>query len=130
MLTIHHDGKRPKVKGTGPEDLSSCYKGLKFPSMTLESPLFDFLHSLKGMFEQPEYHFPIVAAQYQYRERYYGLAGAAMLEDLFFDAFSGYLRKSEPSAALLRPPRGEKGYDYEFNGMKLSHKVSKLALSK
>jgi hypothetical protein len=93
--------------------------------MTSETRISDFLHSLNGMFEQPEYHFPIVAAQYQYRERYYGLAGAAMLEDLFFDAFSGYLRKSEPSVTLLRPPRGEKGYDYEFNGMKLSHKVSK-----
>jgi len=98
---------------------------LKFLPMTADARITDFHASLTGMFEEPEYHFPIVAAQYQYRERYYGLAGAAMLEDLFFDAFSGYLRRSQPTYSLVRPPRGEKGYDYEFNGLKLSHKVSK-----
>jgi hypothetical protein len=77
------------------------------------------------MYSKPEYHFPIVMAQYQYRERYYGLAGASLLEDLFFDAISHFCRTHMPSIRLERPPRGEKGYDYSFEGQHISHKVSK-----
>jgi len=77
------------------------------------------------MAARPEYHHPIVAAQRQFRERYYGLSSAAMLEDLFVDAFASYLRSHEPSLRFARPPRGEKGYDYEFEGDRWSHKVSK-----
>ncbi len=77
------------------------------------------------MASRPEYHHPIVAAQRQFRERYYGLSSAAMLEDLFVDAFASYLRSHEPSLRFARPPRGEKGYDYEFEGERWSHKVSK-----
>ncbi len=93
--------------------------------MTYLSPLQKFVELLKGMFSRAEYHFPVLAAQNQYRERYYGLSSAAMLEDLFFDALSNYVRTYDPSSRLSRPPRGEKGYDYEFNGQKISHKVSK-----
>lgn len=77
------------------------------------------------MASRPEYHHPIVAAQRQFRERYYGLSSAAMLEDLFVDAFASYLRSHEPLLSFSRPPRGEKGYDYEFEGERWSHKVSK-----
>jgi hypothetical protein len=77
------------------------------------------------MAARPEYHHPIVAAQRQFRERYYGLSSAAMLEDLFVDAFASYLRSHEPALRFARPPRGEKGYDYEFEGERWSHKVSK-----
>lgn len=77
------------------------------------------------MASRPEFHHPIVAAQRQFRERYYGLSSAAMLEDLFVDAFASYLRSHEPSFRFSRPPRGEKGYDYEFEGERWSHKVSK-----
>lgn len=84
------------------------------------------LHSLlQGMLSKPEYNFPIVAAQFQYRERYYGLSSAAMLEDLFFDAMSNYISTTSPGTILLRPPRGEKGWDYSIDGEKISHKVSK-----
>jgi hypothetical protein len=77
------------------------------------------------MFSRREFHFPLIAAQFQYRERYYGLASAAMLEDLFFDALTHYVSTFEPNSILSRPPRGEKGYDYEFNKLRISHKVSK-----
>lgn len=60
------------------------------------------LHSLlEGMLSKPEYNFPIVAAQYQYRERYYGLSSAAMLEDLFFDAMSNYISTTSPGTVSL-----------------------------
>ena len=77
------------------------------------------------MFGRPEFHNPVVAAQSQFRERYYGLSSAAMLEDLFFDSLSSFIRNHRPAESLSRPPRGEKGYDYEFSGVKFSHKVSK-----
>lgn len=84
------------------------------------------LHSLlEGMLSKPEYNFPIVAAQFQYRERYYGLSSAAMLEDLFFDAMSNYISTTSPGTVFSRPPRGEKGWDYSIDGEKISHKVSK-----
>jgi hypothetical protein len=84
-----------------------------------------FKNAISNMAARPEYHHPIVAAQRQFRERYYGLSSAAMLEDLFVDAFASYLRSHEPSLRFARPPRGEKGYDYEFEGERWSHKVSK-----
>jgi hypothetical protein len=90
--------------------------------MTVSVP--DFVQSMRGMFALKDYHFPIVAAQFQYRERYYGLSSAAMLEDLFFDALSNFVHTYQPTCSLTRPSRGEKGYDYEFNGEKISHKVS------
>jgi len=91
----------------------------------MPSEIETFLQAIRAMFEKPDYHYPIVAAQRQYRERYYGMASAASLEDLFFDAFSSYLRIYEPLSQLARPPRGSKGYDYEFNELRISHKVSK-----
>lgn len=89
------------------------------------SPLLELSQLLKAMAARPEYHFPIVAAQRQFRERYYGLLSAAMLEDLFLDAAAHFVSTSRPDAKLLRPPRGEKGWDYSFDGLQMSHKVSK-----
>lgn len=89
------------------------------------SSLLELSQLLKAMAARPEYHFPIVAAQRQFRERYYGLLSAAMLEDLFLDAAAHFVSTSRPDAKLLRPPRGEKGWDYSFDGLQMSHKVSK-----
>lgn len=89
------------------------------------SPLLELSQLLKAMAARPEYHFPIVAAQRQFRERYYGLLSAAMLEDLFLDAAAHFVSTSRPDAKLLHPPRGEKGWDYSFDGLQMSHKVSK-----
>jgi len=84
-----------------------------------------FIEALSSMYSRPEYHYPIVMAQFQYRARYYGLSGAAMLEDLFFDALNHYVHTHLTAAILERPPRGERGYDYSFDGVPISHKVSK-----
>lgn len=84
-----------------------------------------FVALMTQMFSRREFHFPLIAAQMQYRTRYYGLASAAMLEDLYFDALTHYVSTFEPNSILKRPPRGEKGYDYEFNDIRISHKVSK-----
>lgn len=89
-----------------------------------DSAFDQFVGSLRAMSSRGEYLYPLVSAQFQYRERYYGLSSAAMLEDLFFDTLSNYVRSHVPGVSLLRPPRGEKGYDYEYNGQRVSHKVS------
>ena len=90
----------------------------------MSSDFIDFKSLLASMNSRAEFLLPFVSAQSQFRERYYGLAAAAMLEDLFFDSMSSFIRTHRPGVQLRRPPRGEKGYDYEFEGLRISHKVS------
>lgn len=87
--------------------------------------LNDLAVLLKEMAGRQDYHFPIVAAQRQFRDRYYGLSSAAMLEDLYLDAIAHFVLTHRPDSQLRRPPRGEKGWDYSFNDLEISHKVSK-----
>jgi hypothetical protein len=79
--------------------------------------------SIAGLLARPDFLIPIVAAERQFRDHYYGLNSAALLEDLFFDAFGNFLRQTRPLARLVRPPTGQKGWDYELDGLRLSHKV-------
>lgn len=74
------------------------------------------------MLAHEDYQFPFAAAQLQYRSHYYGLSSAALLEDVYFDAFSHFLQKHE-GVTLGRPPRGQKGWDYEYKGLEVSHKI-------
>ncbi|GAA4714050.1 hypothetical protein GCM10025782_08760 [Pedococcus ginsenosidimutans] len=76
------------------------------------------------MLARPDYLIPLAAAERQFRDHYYGLNSAALLEDLFFDALGNYIRQVEPSTRLTRPPTGQKGWDYAFDGLQISHKVS------
>lgn len=82
------------------------------------------LDAIVGMLARPDFLIPIVAAERQFRDHYYGLNSAALLEDLFFDALGNYLRQTDPDTVLLRPSTGQKGWDYTFNGLNVSHKVS------
>jgi hypothetical protein len=91
----------------------------------MNTTLSDLAVLLKDMASRQDYHFPIVAAQRQFRERYYGLSSAAMLEDLYLDAVAHFVLTHRPDSELKRPPRGEKGWDYAFNDLEISHKVSK-----
>lgn len=81
------------------------------------------LSALDEMLSLPGFLFPLVTAQRQYRNHYYGLSSAALLEDLFFDAFANYLAQYRPATAFERPGRGQKGWDYRFEGLEVSHKV-------
>lgn len=72
-----------------------------------------------------EYLLPLAAADFQYRRHYYRLNAAALLEDLFFDALGTHLRQMEPKVEFGRAPSGAKGWDYEIDGLKASHKMSK-----
>jgi hypothetical protein len=85
----------------------------------------DLLGAVAEMLRHPQFHFPLAAAQRQYREHYYGLSSAALLEDLYYDAFSNFLAQFHPGVELARPPRGERGWDYRFQGSPVSHKVGK-----
>ena len=72
-----------------------------------------------------EYLLPLAAADSQFRRHYYRLNAAALLEDLFFDALGTHLRQTEPSVNFGRAPSGAKGWDYEIDGLRASHKMSK-----
>ena len=84
-----------------------------------------FREVLDEMFGRAEFLHPFVAAQEQFRQRYYGLASAAMLEDLFFDALASFIRNHRPNLQLERAPKGQRGVDYSFERLAISHKVSK-----
>ena len=83
----------------------------------------ELVGAIREMLQHPQFHFPLVAAQREYRAHYYGLSSAALLEDLYYDTFWNFL------AVLSRHPigapaaRGERGWDYSFQGQRVSHKV-------
>jgi hypothetical protein len=79
------------------------------------------------MLARPDFLLPLAAAERQFRDHYYGLNSAALLEDLFFDALGNFLRQTRPETALDRPSPGQKGWDYSFDGLRISHKVSQRA---
>ncbi len=81
------------------------------------------LSTLREMLGLPHYLFPLAAAQRQYRLHYYGLSSAALLEDLFHDSLANYLAQYRPEVRFERPGRGQKGWDYRFEGLPVSHKV-------
>lgn len=83
-----------------------------------------FVTAVRGMLARPDYLLPLAAAERQFRDHYYGLNSAALLEDLFFDALGNYVRQTQPTSRLVRPPTGQKGWDYAFDGLQISHKVS------
>jgi hypothetical protein len=110
-----------------PEDLSNSGTSAppaQEPSGATTAEEHGVIAAIAGMLARPDFLIPIVAAERQFREHYYGLNSAALLEDLFFDALGNHLRQTEPDAVLLRPPTGQKGWDYTFNGLNVSHKVS------
>lgn len=86
------------------------------------------------MLSKREYLIPLIAAQYQFPTHYYGLTSAALLEDLFVDAAINFKNQEHHGLQLERPERttdenlttdakGEKGWDYKFEGQNYSHKV-------
>ena len=86
------------------------------------------------MLAKREYLIPLIAAQYQFPNHYYGLTSAALLEDLFVDASINFKNQEFPDLQMERPERttdenlttdakGEKGWDYKYEGQNYSHKV-------
>lgn len=72
---------------------------------------------------RPEYLFPIVAAERQLRDYYYRLNAAALLEDLFHDALTNFVKQTEPTVSFVRSDAGSKGWDYEIAGVRIAHKT-------
>lgn len=86
------------------------------------------------MLSKREYLIPLISAQYQFPNHYYGLTSAALLEDLFVDAAINFKNQEHHGLQLERPERtnddnittdakGEKGWDYRYEGRNYSHKV-------
>lgn len=78
---------------------------------------------LAEMLGDPDFFFPLSAANKQFRAFYYGMASAALLEDVFVDALYNFIRRKHPETDFRRPDRGEKGWDYQIEGLNVSHKV-------
>lgn len=81
--------------------------------------------SIQSMLSKPDFLFPFVASQRQFRTHYYGLTAAALLEYFFIDMYSSYLSQYDPINKLELPPHGTRGWDYALNGYRVSHKVAK-----
>ena len=43
----------------------------------------EVIHAIQGMLGRPDFLLPLAAAERQFRDHYYGLNSAALLEDLF-----------------------------------------------
>ena len=85
-------------------------------------PEHSFVETVGRMLSRPDFLLPLVAAQHQYRAWHYGLTSAALLEDVFADALSFYVRRFEPEHELSRSARGATGVDYSWDGEAISHK--------
>ncbi len=95
------------------------FQGMDEPKLTAPA----WLAPISLMLARAEYGLPIAAAQSQFRERFYGLNAAALLEDLFVDALENFARKHRPDISIERAPRGEKAFDYTIGSVEISHKV-------
>jgi hypothetical protein len=95
----------------------------------------EIIEFFDGMLGKKEFFIPLTAAQHQFPNHYYGLTSAALLEDLFVDAAINFQKSDRRSVEISRPERktsddvtdakGEKGWDYRFQGEHYSHKVGK-----
>lgn len=83
-----------------------------------------FLQLVSEMLRRPDFLLPLAAGQRQFREDNYNMASAALLEDLFFDAFGLFLRENHPTTPWVRR-RGSEVWDYRFADLPLSHKETK-----
>lgn len=88
------------------------------------------------MLAKREYLIPLVAAQYQFPNHYHQMTAAALIEDLFVDAAINFKNEAHRGIELIRPEKttkdkevidakGEKGWDYRYEGQNYSHKVGK-----
>lgn len=110
--------------GTGGNPLSDVAAEAREGLIGPERELFK---ALAAMLAMPGFLLPLAAAQRQYRQHYYGMSAAALLEDVFFDTFANYLAQFRPEVTFERPERGQREWDYRFEGLEVSHKVGEGA---
>jgi hypothetical protein len=91
------------------------------PTATEEAGIARFLSLVSEMLLRSDFLLPLAAGQRQFRQDNYNMASAALLEDLFFDAFGMYLRENHPTIPWERRT-GKELWDYGFDGLQMSHK--------
>lgn len=89
--------------------------------MVSPEPVGHFVDRVRELLGRPDYLLPIAAAQRQFRSDNYQMGSASLLEDLFFDALGTFVLENEPNQRFSRR-EGREPWDYEFFGLKLSHK--------
>lgn len=90
-------------------------------AITEQEGIAKFLGLVGEMLARSDFLLPLAAGQRQFRQDNYNMASAALLEDLFFDAFGMYLRENHPTVSFVRRT-GKELWDYGFEGLQLSHK--------
>jgi len=80
-----------------------------------------FISLVKDMLSRPEYLFPYIWAQRQFRSDSYQMASASQLEDLFYDTFGTFLRQESLGKTWDRRVGKEK-WDFRFENTRISHK--------
>lgn len=117
-MTLNQSARPPKSQGAATTSLGNVndetYDGA-LPESTL-------VGAVDRMLGRAEYLLPLVGAQRQYRAVHYGLTAAALLEDVFTDAVSFYVRQFEPHHLFERSARGEAEVDYLWDDQPISHK--------
>jgi len=94
-----------------------------FPTSDSNLSEVAFIQVLTKMFTHDVYHFPISIAEREYRETSYKMASAGLLEDLFIESLEHHIIQNEPLIQFKRAPLGKAKWDYEVNGLIISHKV-------
>ena len=98
--------------------------------MAIDETLDDeisLINLLRSVFARADWTIPFIEAQSEYRNAYYGLSAAALLEDVFYDAVANYVRRFHPVMRFEQSVRGAAGDvgDYTIGGLSVSHKVLK-----
>ena len=81
------------------------------------------INSISKMLSNPDYLYPFVSAQRQYRDHYYGLTAAALLEYFFIDMFAYHLSMFDSKRDFKTPSHGQREWDYKLDDVEISHKV-------
>ena len=88
-----------------------------------EGPERLYLDLVGRMAARHEFFYPL-AASWRKDPNSYRMARNQFLEDVHLEALDLYCRRQHETEKVLRPAPGEKGWDLEFGGSKISYKTT------
>ena len=88
-----------------------------------EGPERLYLDLVRRMAAHQEFFYPLAAA-WRKDLNSYRMARNQFLEDVHLEALDLYCRRHHEAERVLRPAPGEKGWDLEFGGSKISYKTT------
>jgi hypothetical protein len=88
-----------------------------------EGPERSYLDLVRRMAAHQEFFYPLAAA-WRKDPNSYRMARNQFLEDVHLEALDLYCRRQHETEKVFRPAPGEKGWDLEFGGSKISYKTT------